>query len=372
LRHTVDFQTTIHTLLNHGHTTFIETSPHPVLIAGIRDIADTAEANIVATGSLRRDHGGPTQFLGALSELFVNGVATDWAGVFAGSGARRVDLPTYPFQRQRFWIERTAPATAPVTAADDEFWTAVEQEDTQSLATALGLEGEQLTELLPALSAWRRRRHERTTLESLRYRTEWKPLTGNQPTALTGPWLVVVTDTQTDHEWVHGVMDTLTAHGAEPSLLALDETDLDRAALTDRLHESAHTAGVVSLVALDQRPHPHFASVPIGYALTVLLSQAMGDAGVEARLWSVTQQAVRTSDTEVASAPEQALVWGLGRVVALEQPLHWGGLIDLPAGVDGRSRAQLARVLSGVSGEDQVAVRAEGAYGRRLAHAPAL
>ncbi|MGW2332290.1 type I polyketide synthase, partial [Streptomyces sp. NPDC001700] len=375
LRHTVQFQNTIENLLTLGHTVFVEASPHPVLTTGVRDIADAAEATVVATGSLRRDHGGPAQFLVALSELFVHGVAADWAQVFAGTGARRVDLPTYPFQRERFWIEPSAPAVVPMAEADGEFWAAVEREDVESLASALGLDGEQLSGLLPALSAWRRQRHERSALESLRYRIGWKPLTGNQPAALSGRWLVVVSEADAEHAWVTGTTEALAAHGAEPSLLVLSERELDRAALAERLRESTGSAdavGVVSLVALDRRPHPGFVSVPVGFAWTVLLSQAMGDAGLEAPLWGVTQQAMSTGSADVVSAPEQSLVWGLGRVIALEQPLRWGGLIDLPAGVDERSRTQLARVLSGVTGEDQVAIRAAGAYGRRLLHAPAL
>ncbi|MEU7137789.1 type I polyketide synthase, partial [Streptomyces sp. NPDC046261] len=372
LRHTVEFQGTIDNLLALGHTVFVEASPHPVLTAGVQDIADAAGTAVVATGSLRRDHGGPEQFLTALAELSVRGVATDWTRVFSGTGARRVDLPTYPFQRERFWVEPSAPVAAAHAEADGEFWAAVEREDVQSLATALGLDGEQLSGLLPALSAWRRQRSERSAQEALRYRIEWKPLTGNQPAGLSGSWLVVVSEADVEHAWVTGVTEALAGHGAEPSLLVLGERELDRAALAERLRESADVVGVVSLVALDRRSHPAFASVPVGYAWTVLLSQALGDAGVEAPLWAVTHQAMSTGGADVVGAPEQALVWGLGRVIALEQPMHWGGLIDLPTGVDDRSRTQLARVLSGVTGEDQVAIRAAGAYGRRLAHAPAL
>ncbi|MFI1972824.1 type I polyketide synthase [Streptomyces cinnamoneus] len=372
LRHTVAFQPTVKKLLDLGHSAFVESSPHPVLTAGVQDIADAAEAGVVATGSLRRDHGGTAQFLTALATLSVRGVAAGWARVFTGTGARRIDLPTYPFQRERFWVEPSAPAVAPATAADGEFWAAVEREDVESLATALGLDGEQLSGLLPALSAWRRQRHERSALESLRYRAEWKPLTGNQPATLSGQWLVVVTEADVEHVWVTGVAEALSAHGAEPRLLVLGERELDRAALAERLTDATAVSGVVSLVALDQRPHPVHPSVPVGFALTVLLSQAMGDAGLDAPLWSATQQAMAAASSDVVGAPEQALVWGLGRVIALEQPLHWGGLVDLPGSADDRSRTQLARLLSGVTGEDQVAIRAGGAYGRRLVHAPAL
>ncbi|WP_432147172.1 SDR family NAD(P)-dependent oxidoreductase, partial [Streptomyces sp. bgisy084] len=98
--------------------------------------------------------------------------------------------------------------------------------------------------------------------------------------------------------------------------------------------------------------------------------QALGDAGVGGRLWVVTRGAVCVGRSDGRPDPEQAAVWGLGRVAALELPDRWGGLVDLPDPVDGRGLDRLAGVLAeGV--EDQVAVRASGVFGRRLAHAPA-
>jgi acyl transferase domain-containing protein len=64
----------------------------------------------------------PDALVTALSRLFVAGVPVDWAAFFAGSGARRVELPTYPFQHRRFWLEPKIAASAsvavPVTRAD--------------------------------------------------------------------------------------------------------------------------------------------------------------------------------------------------------------------------------------------------------------
>ncbi|MFF4484510.1 type I polyketide synthase, partial [Streptomyces sp. NPDC001520] len=394
LRETVEFQSTIEGLLELGHTVFVEASPHPVLTIGIQDTAEATDTPVITTGSLRRDDGGSARFLAALAELSVRGVTADWRQAFGALGARHIDLPTYPFQRERFWVEPTAPEVVRDggSTADSEFWAAIEREDAASLATVLEVDDASLGDLLPALSAWRRRRHERSALEAIRYQVNWKPLADDQAAMLSGSWLVVVSQADAQHEWVSGVCEALARHGAEPVVCPVDERHMDRAVLSAHLtslttatsltsttgttgtSSATDVRGVVSLVALDQRPHPDFASVPVGFAMTVLLTQALGDAGVEAPLWSLTQRAVSTGpgDTLAEPAPASALVWGVGRVIALEQPLRWGGLIDLPTEVNARAYAQLARVLSGVSGEDQVAIRAVGTFGRRLAHAPAL
>ena len=73
--------------------------------------------------------------------------------------------------------------------------------------------------------------------------------------------------------------------------------------------------------------------------------------------------------SRAADLPAQALTWGLGRVVGLEYPARWGGLVDLPEAVDDRVAAALAGVLAGIGEEDQVAVRSSGVFVRRLARA---
>ncbi|MFD4695846.1 beta-ketoacyl reductase, partial [Streptomyces sp. NPDC058463] len=67
--------------------------------------------------------------------------------------------------------------------------------------------------------------------------------------------------------------------------------------------------------------------------------------------------------------PGLASVWGLGRVAALEVPDRWGGLVDLPEVLDARAGARLVSVLAAGGGEDQVAVRGSGVFGRRLVRA---
>ncbi|WP_407562333.1 type I polyketide synthase [Streptomyces sp. 184] len=105
LRRTVRFSDVVRKLVGEGHRMFIETSAHPVLTMGVQE---TAEADAVAVGSLRRGDGGAERFLTSLAEAHVQGAAVDWAPAFPG--ARTVDLPTYAFERRRYWMAAPAPA----------------------------------------------------------------------------------------------------------------------------------------------------------------------------------------------------------------------------------------------------------------------
>ncbi len=101
LRETVRFEGAVRTALEDGCTTFIEISRHPVMTIGINQITDDS----VVIGTLRRDNGGLDQFYAALGFVHTRGVNVDWPSLING---RTVELPTYPFQRKRFWLDAPA------------------------------------------------------------------------------------------------------------------------------------------------------------------------------------------------------------------------------------------------------------------------
>ncbi|WP_188308293.1 acyltransferase domain-containing protein, partial [Streptomyces sp. CBMA123] len=103
LRHTVEFEQATRTLLAAGHRVFVEVSPHPVVTTGVQETIEDSGLPAAALGTLRRDEGGPGRFLLALADARNHGARVDWDLLFAGTGARAVELPTYPFQRQRYW-----------------------------------------------------------------------------------------------------------------------------------------------------------------------------------------------------------------------------------------------------------------------------
>ncbi len=105
IRQTVEFDRAVRDACQQGYRTFIECSPHPALIAGIEDtFNDCADSNAepIVIPTLGRDDGGIRRFLTSAAQAFVSGVGVDWRAVLPG--ADYVELPTYAFERRRFWL----------------------------------------------------------------------------------------------------------------------------------------------------------------------------------------------------------------------------------------------------------------------------
>ncbi|MBL1097384.1 type I polyketide synthase [Streptomyces coffeae] len=377
LRETVEFERAVTELVGSGYRSFVEVSPHPVLTVGVRATVEALADDIAVVGTLRRDDGGTARLTTSMAEAFVHGVPVDWRLSFPDN-ATRVDLPTYPFEGRRYWIDRPSPdasaSSHPRDAADEAFWSAVEREDMAAVATALDAPADaSLAALLPTLADWRRRRNERAAIDSLRYRVIWRPVDTPAGHKMTGRWLLLVpADADGPASgWSEAAAEALRRRGA--SVVTVDCVGTDRAALTGRLNEAlgeCGPTGVLSLLALDERPEPEQPSLVRGVSATLALVGALGDAGVDAPLWLATRGAVAVGRSDRVVSPAQTQVWGLGLVAGLEHADRWGGLLDLPEAADRRAADRLAAVLAGIGDEDQFAVRPSGVSVRRLVPAP--
>ncbi|WP_441349405.1 type I polyketide synthase [Streptomyces sp. 8L] len=307
VRETVRFADGVRELAAQGFTTFVELGPDAVLTGSGQDSAPDAEW----ISSLRAGRPEVASALTAAGRAWTRGAGIEWTAMF--EGASTVDLPTYAFQHERYWLRNDS--------------------------------------LL--------RKYERSAskTDAWRYQVDWAALP--EPAAdpvLVGTWLVVA---PAEQDWTNAVIDSLKPHCADVDVLRV-AGDTDRETFAALLAAAGQPSGVVSLLAVDESPSAHEA-VPVGLATTAALVQALGDAGLDAPLWAATRESVYDHDDET-----QAMVWGFGRVAALEHSNRWGGLIDLPSVLGGRVGIRLAAVLAGTGDEDQVVIRAKGAFGRRL------
>ncbi|GAA1959164.1 hypothetical protein GCM10009754_32010 [Amycolatopsis minnesotensis] len=369
LREPVRFEQTTGLLLAEGYRAFVEVSPHPVLTTSVQE---SAGPDAVVTGTLRRDDGGLDRFLLSAAELHTRGVPVDWSPAYRDSGAVRVALPTYAFQRERYWLEEAdSPGAASGGEIDREFWRAAGRADLDELSGTLELTGEDqrsaLAAVLPALSAWHERRQRQSTVDSWCYRVRWKSVPDVREPRLSGTWLFVA---PAGHEGLDAIRAAMTGAGAVVQDLVVPAGETTRAALAERIRAAGECGGVVSLLAFDRTPHPGHPALTGGQAGLLALVQALGDCAVNAPLWCLTRGAVSVSRHEDVVDPVQASLWGLGRVAALEHPGRWGGLADLPEFSAPDTLRRLVSVLAGQSGEDQVAIRTAGVFARRLVHAP--
>ncbi|MEV0598849.1 SDR family NAD(P)-dependent oxidoreductase [Streptomyces sp. NPDC050315] len=349
VREAVRFADAVRVLEKSGVVTFVEVGPAAVLSAtGPSCLADGSDAAFVPL--LRRGHDEESELALGLGAAHVAGAQVDWHAYYAGRGARRVDLPTYAFQRRWYWFDRPAgddgrPSAAPTGAGVQE---------------------------------------PRAGLDSHRYRLTWAPVRDDAPqAALPGTWLVVVPAGYRDDKRAAALLDGLA--GRADQLVHLEATGADRTALARQVAEvtgeaagrGRQLAGVLSLLALDDVPHPRHPHLARGVADTVTLVQALADARVTARLWGVTARAVAVTADEEPDNPSQAMLWGMGAGLALDHPDTWGGMIDLPAAVDAKVLDHVCAVLaapvapaSSTEGHDRVAVRDGGRYTQRMTHAP--
>ncbi|MFD8123853.1 type I polyketide synthase, partial [Streptomyces albidoflavus] len=401
VREAVRFEQGVRTLAEQGVTTFLEIGPGGVLTALAQEClatgaegAETPDGGFACVATLRKDRPEPYALTAALASLHVHGTSVDWAAFYAGTGARRVALPTYAFRRTRYWPTPAAGQEAAEVLAtfrnEARFWEAVEREDLTALAdTMRPVDVDPLAAALPALAAWRRRNRDLGLVDALRYRVDWKPVftAAQAPVPVRsaalagGDWLVLAPTRTAYGPLVARTAEALAARGAGVTVVDVDAEDTGRAALAALLAEhaaaDARPTGVLSLLALASETgdgpagdDPFAAGrLPAGTAATVTLVQALDDAGPAAPLWIATRGAVSIGRSEALDSPAQAPLWGLGRVVGLEHGERWGGLVDLPAALDDRTADRLAAALAD-GAEDQIALRSSGLYARRLAHDP--
>ncbi|MBD2111679.1 MULTISPECIES: type I polyketide synthase [Cyanophyceae] len=337
-RQPVRFADAIATLHQAGYTQFLEVGPHPVLSAmGKRCVAHSHHTWLP---SLRRGQSDWHTLLTTLGHLYQTGLAIDWANFDCPYQRQWLSLPTYPFQRQRYWIDLALPnrtAAAPVIDSAPE------------------------------------------PVPSAAYSLTWQPQAiASAPRADGDHWLIWGAS---DALWAN-LSQALQKRGITPIQVSAG----DRFATLQPDHYQV-------LLGAEQPFHPLLEALKPQAITTLLVLAPEGDLDPEAvtgpvlhwvkalahqsgpampKLWLVTQGAQTVDTTDVVTSPHQALLWGLGRSLRLEHPEFWGGLVDLPS--QGAASEQdvapwldhLVAHVNNPQGEDEVALRQQQSWVPRL------
>jgi amino acid adenylation domain-containing protein len=412
----------IENLSQQGYEVFVEIAPNSTLLemgsqrlpAGVR----------VWLPSLRQGYSATESMLQSLATLYLHGVEIDWLGMNSEYQRRRVALPTYPFERQHYWIDPPAKGyQTPVSGAQKHDVTPIvnllNQGNTEELTQLLEQEGNfslEQKKLLPELMSVLVKQHQkfkaaRASIKDLFYDLEWQPkprqLKNTTQEILPlkpGSWLILA-----DQNGVGQTLAKLLEEFGQKCLLIFQGNTYSHDKHTTWIINPSNPSdfSLVLREALENLEFPlhrvvHLWSLDATQSETELLSisdlgkaQLLGCSSVlhliqtlihhnnhnvetlhatspqneasDPQLWLVTRGAMPVKSDTVSIAVAQAPLWGLGKVIALEHPQLWGGMIDLaPGDCLNEAAANLLDEICDSLGEDHLAFREGQRYVARL------
>ena len=391
----VQFASSMETLVQQGYKVFIEIGSQPVLLGMARRCLNPEqEAKAVWLPSLRRKKSDWQQMLNSLSQLYLQGAKIDWTGLAKDYPYQRVELPTYPFQRQRYWIENGVSSNSEKANSNNghsslkaslanftPILNLLHQGDTQQLIEHLDtdtfseLEQQLLPRLLEQLTVQHQQHLGMASIQDLLYETQWqlKPRHKNaadRELKESGSWLILA-----DRGGVgEAVASLLQQQGQHCISIAAEENRLNPSQPKDFQRLCQEIAadelsfkGIIYLWSLDSPSSNELSVDELEQAQTVNcgsilhLLQALIAQQQSPKLWLVTKEAVPVSKL---SGVAQAPLWGLGKAIALEHPELWGGMLDIDSSTPDADKL-LAEIVDPEQ-EEQIAWREGQRYVARL------
>ncbi|HEX8145175.1 MAG TPA: beta-ketoacyl synthase N-terminal-like domain-containing protein [Pyrinomonadaceae bacterium] len=380
LRKPVLFSEAVKRLASDGYGVFIEISPHPILAGAISECLHHVGQEGTVLPSLRRGQEERAVMLGSMGALYACGYALDWRAMYQGGG-RCVPLPSYPWQRERFWFELGA---EDIDGNRERPVRARSQAGRDSLAGRKSIDSDLEHTASQNMDDWL-------------YKLEWQLRAREEGAHASnhsqqGAWLIFADG--------GGVGESLAArlneHGESSVLLFPGERyeRLDgvgfrvRPGQVEDVLEVLRAAnrpawrGALHLWSLDLdcADESVAASVEAAQSLTcssvlcVIRARSLSGGQQLPRLRVMTRGAQPVGPEPQGQSVAQSTLWGLGRTIAEEHPAAWAGLIDLdPAASAPEAADLLCEELRSPDPEEQLAFRRGQRYVARLVrHEPSL
>jgi acyl transferase domain-containing protein/thioesterase domain-containing protein/aryl carrier-like protein len=350
LRQAVQFDAGIRALHDAGYSLFLETGPAPVLSGmGVRCLERGAATWLPSLSKGKDDW---TVALGSLQKLFVAGTPVDWRGFDVPYARNRVDLPRYPFERERHWLDEAA---------------AMGASKTQTSRSPMPMR--ENTAQLNGHSEWL-------------YQLRWveRSRTASEANAQALRCLVFVDESgvgealaqrlESDgHSCVRVARgDAYRREDESHAVLNPGEATGYDALLRD---VGASMDRVIHCWTLDSAPGDDASTEELDHAQrlgcqsVLQLAKALYSMHAEAAerphsartLWLITNGAQHAAETDRTRPPLQAPLWGFGRCLSIEHADLWGGMIDLDGSVSPSKIELLYNEIVSPESEDQIALR---------------
>ncbi|OBK41726.1 polyketide synthase [Mycobacterium sp. 1245111.1] len=371
-RQPVEFAKSVQTLSDLSCKVLLEIGPQPVLTAAALRAWPDPATTPRAIASLRKNTDDHRQITEALGDAYALGALPDFDAVLQGS-ARKLDLPTYPFQHRQYWFRdnREMPTQQSHVSSTSETVRLLEDGKIEELATLLGGAGDdgQTISVLTKLAAQHNQQRKNRSITDARYEFRWDKLdaAASDPTE-SATWLLI----GDNGDAVAPLIEALTERGQKHRIIDLPASDADEQELATTLRAAAEESAALRIVAFSAVESD---TVPSQRSLarvqqqvlagTRRLFRAAAAAEMRAPIWVVTRGGQRVTDTDTVS-PEQTALWGFGRAASLELPHLWGGLADLAEGTADEWSRVVNQAAAEPRREDQVAVRGHDVYVPRL------
>lgn len=400
----VKFTDAMNTLHQRGCSVFIEIGPNPALLEKMGRRCLPTAAPEIQIASLCQGQSDWQLLLQGLKELYLSGVTVDWSGFEQGYSRRRIGLPTYPWQRSRYWINNAEHkhSLAGVSSHESVHSSIIKllhQGDvnqlTQHIKKASHLseaQKELLPQLLEVLIEQHRRQLATASIEDWFYQLEWQLKQREPKSALglmqapePGSWLIFA-----DRQGVGQALSELLQEYDQHSFLVFagdvykaekTRTYLINPALQadfERLFgellanpKLPPLKGIVHLWSLGAPSSEELTTPALEQVQTlscgsaIYLLQMLAKHAISPRLWFVSRGAVPAGHTHPLEVA-QASLWGLAKVVALEHPQLYGGILDLAPQASSGEALKLLEEIWDSQGENLLALRDGQRYVARL------
>ncbi|MDJ0634241.1 MAG: alpha/beta fold hydrolase [Xenococcaceae cyanobacterium MO_188.B29] len=315
---------------------FLEIGAKPILLGMGRQCLPKAKG--LWLPSLRSGKQDWQQIFSSLASLYVRGIEIDWDSIEKDYQRQKVALPTYPFQRQSYWLEKTN--------------------------KVLSLENNSQANLVPNL-----------------YQILWQEKTEELPviTQEDAKSYLIFADSQGVAEKITQELEQsgnncLLVHRGEKyqslgdrswNINHLQLEDLEQV-FTEAKITADSLQQIIYLWSLDSNGEDLDRDWSINCAGVLHLVQTLFKQNINTPIWLVTQENQAINNPLGQNSIASNSLWGLGKVLALEHPEYFGGLIDISSNSNAEEISNLITVINSKNKEDRLALRGEKIYVPRL------